>query len=95
MADFIRGKSVISALDWLYAHENKRVKPLKKMIESAVANAKNLKDAKPENLVIKELKVDQGPTFRYFKPGAMGRSVILRKRFSHLSVILEDKEKEV
>lgn len=94
LANFIRGKNVKAALDWLYAHENKRIKPLKKMIESAVANAKNRSDAKPQGLVIKELKVDQGPIFRYYKAGAMGRAVILRKRFSHLSVVLEDKEKE-
>ena len=95
LADFIRGKSVKTALDWLYAHETQRVRPIKKMIESAVANAKNLKNAKLKNLYIKELRVDQGPIFRYFRPGAMGRAEVLRKRFSHLSVILEDKEKEV
>ena len=95
LADFVRGKNVKSALDWLIAHENKRVKPLKKVIESAVGNAKNLKDAKPEGLFIKTITVDEGPMFRYFKPGAMGRSVILRKRFSHINVILENTEKEV
>ncbi len=95
LADFVRGKNVKFALDWLCAHENKRVKPLKKMIESAIANAKDLKDSAADNLFIKELRVDEGPIFRYFKPGAMGRSVVLRKRFSHMSVILEAKVKEV
>lgn len=95
LADFIRGKKVDAALDWLCAHENQRVRPIKKMIESAVANARNLKSSKTNDLIIKELRVDQGPIFRYYKAGAMGRAAILRKRFSHLSVILEDKEKEV
>ncbi|MEX0939994.1 MAG: 50S ribosomal protein L22 [Candidatus Babeliales bacterium] len=94
IADFVRGKNVKNALDWLYAHENQRVTPLKKMIESAVANAKYLKDIRSEDLYIKELRVDQGPTFKYFKPGAMGRATILRKRFSHLSVTLESKEQK-
>ena len=40
-------------------------------------------------LMIKDIRVDQGPIFRYFKPGAMGRANIQRKRFSHMSVILE------
>jgi len=92
LADFVRGKKAVSALDWLRAHENQRVTPIKKVIESAVANAKNLKNSRAEDLIIKEIRVDQGPTFRYYKAGAMGRATILRKRFSHLSVILEDKE---
>lgn len=95
LADVVRGKNVQYALDWLQAHQNKRVVPLKKVIESAAANAKHLQDVNPQDLRIKELRVDQGPMYRYFKPGAMGRSVILRKRFSHVDVILESKiEKE-
>jgi large subunit ribosomal protein L22 len=89
LADLVRGKNVRYALDWLQAHENKRVSPLKKVIESAAANAKHLQDTKPEDLKIIDLRVDQGPMYRYFKPGAMGRSVILRKRFCHINVILE------
>ncbi len=96
LADVVRGKNVRTALDWLQAHENQRVMPLKKVLESAAANAKQLQDLKSEDLFVKEIRVDQGPTFRYFKPGAMGRANVLRKRFSHLSVILEPKEvKEV
>jgi large subunit ribosomal protein L22 len=95
MADLVRGKNVRYALDWLQAHENKRITPLKKMIASAAANAQHLQDIKPEQLIIKELRIDQGPIFKYFKPGAMGRAVILRKRFSHLSVILESSKKEI
>jgi large subunit ribosomal protein L22 len=95
LADVVRGKNVRYALDWLKAHENKRITPLKKAIESAAANAKDLRDAKTQDLVIKELRVDQGPIFRYYKPGAMGRANIQRKRFSHISVILEEYKKEV
>jgi large subunit ribosomal protein L22 len=92
LADFVRGKGAVTALDWLRAHENQRVRPIRKMIESAVANAKNLKNSKAEDLIIKEIRIDQGPIFRYYKAGAMGRATIQRKRFSHLSVILEGKE---
>jgi large subunit ribosomal protein L22 len=66
-----------------------RVMPLKKVIESAVANAKNGKNIEATELLIKDIRVDQGPIFRYFKPGAMGRANPQRKRLSHISVVLE------
>lgn len=96
LADVVRGKSASYALDWLKTYQSRRVTPLRKMLESAVANAKSLKNLQPHELVVKDLRIDEGPMFRYFKPGAMGRAVILRKRLSHLSVVLESVEsKEV
>jgi len=66
------------------------------MIESAAANAKFLGSIELDGLAIKDIRVDQGPTVRSFKPGAMGRSNIYKKRFSHISVVLEPVEtKEV
>lgn len=94
LADVIRGKNVRYALGWLATHQTKRVTPVKKVLESAVANAKYLKEVNIDNLTVKEVKVDQGPIVRYFKPGAMGRANVQRKRFSHISVVLEDKTKE-
>jgi large subunit ribosomal protein L22 len=90
----IRGKGVEYALGWLATYQTKRVRPIRKVLESAVANAKSLKNIKPEDLVVKEIRVDQGPIMRYYKPGAMGRATIQRKRFSHISVILEDNSLE-
>lgn len=89
LADVVRGKNVKKAIDWLVAHENQRVVPLKKVIQSAVANAYSLNEISSSRLVIKELRVDQGPMLRYFKPGAMGRANVQRKRLSHVSVVLE------
>lgn len=94
LADVVRGKNAVYALNWLSIYNNKRANPLKKLIESAVANAHNLKSVKAEQLAIKEIKVDQGPIHRYFKPGAMGRAMIQRKRLCHISVILESTVKE-
>lgn len=94
LADVIRGKSVDYALRWLATSALKRATPIKKMIESAAANAKQLKNVERESLIVKEIRVDQGPTVRYFKPGAMGRANVQKKRFSHLSVILEPKGKK-
>jgi large subunit ribosomal protein L22 len=89
LADVIRGKNVRYALDWLTTVPVQRVMPLKKVIESAVANAKNGKNIEATELLIKDIRVDQGPIFRYFKPGAMGRANPQRKRLSHISVVLE------
>lgn len=89
IADVIRGKSLPFALGWLSTYATKRVDPIKKAVESAVANAKDRENVDLENLRIKEIRVDEGPMFRYFKPGAMGRANVYRKRTSHVRVVLE------
>jgi large subunit ribosomal protein L22 len=94
LANVVRGKSVVYALGWLKTYKSRRTEPLKKALESAVANAKNLKNIDPHELSIKEICVDQGPIHRYFKPGAMGRAMIQRKRLCHISVTLETKHDE-
>ena len=87
--DVVRGKSVEQAIRWLSTLTVRRSVPIKKMIESAAANAKNLKNIDIVDLKISDIRVDHCPMYKYFKPGAMGRSNIYRKRFSHASVVLE------
>jgi large subunit ribosomal protein L22 len=87
--DVVRGKNVEQAIKWLSTLTVKRSVPIKKMIESAAANAKDLKNINASDLAIVDIRIDQGATYKYFKPGAMGRSNVYRKRFSHASVILE------
>jgi len=94
LVDVIRGKDARYALDWLATYSSRRVSPVYKVLKSAVSNAKSLQNLPAEELMIKDFRVDQGPIFKYFKPGAMGRATILRKRFSHLSIILESKTRE-
>lgn len=94
IVDVVRGKNVNYALGWLATAGMAKVVPVKKLIQSAVANAKSKNDVKADNLFIKEIKVDQGPTFKYSKPGSMGRSVVMRKRLSHISVVLQNKEQK-
>jgi len=91
IADVIRGKSLVYALNWLSTYRNQRVVPIKKVIESAAANAKHNGNVGVNLLTVKEIRVDQGPMHRYFKPAAMGRAAPQRKRLCHLSVILESK----
>lgn len=96
-ADVVRGKNVQYALNWLTTYAVKRVEPVRKVLASAAANAKNLGNINAANLIVADIRVDQGPMFRYFKPGAMGRANVYRMRFSHISVTLKsiDKQKEV
>jgi large subunit ribosomal protein L22 len=89
LANVVRGKPVVYALGWLQTYKSKRARPLKKALESAVANAKNLKNVDAHDLAIKEIRIDQGPVYRYFKPGAMGRANVQRRRLCHISVIVE------
>lgn len=93
--DVVRGKNVEQSVRWLATSAVKRSVPIKKMIESAAANAKDRENYEPSELMIKKIFIDQGPTYKYFKPGAMGRSNVYRKRFSHATVILEPIAKKV
>ncbi len=89
LIDVIRGKQADYAVHYLSTAALKRAIPIKKLIESAAANALQLQDIDLSRLAVKEIRVDEGPTYKYFKPGAMGRANVQRKRFSHISVILE------
>ncbi len=88
IADVIRGKNILYAINWLNTYKIQRVVPLLKMIESALANARNKSGLDCKDLIIKEIRVDEGGMFKYHKPGAMGRAAIQRRRFAHASVIL-------
>ncbi|MBU4270042.1 50S ribosomal protein L22 [Candidatus Dependentiae bacterium] len=94
VVDVIRGYSVDKALAWLQTNSLRKVMPVRKTLLSAYANGKNILalDVPMDQFFIKEIKVDQGPTVKYFKPGAMGRASIQRRRLSHLQIILEKKE---
>lgn len=86
----IRGNTVEKALSWLKTCAVKRVSPLAKLLLSAYHNAKTKNnDIEMNALFIKEITVDRGPIYRYYKAGPMGRAAIQRKRLCHLNVILE------
>ena len=90
LADVVRGWDVEKALAWLKTTPMRRVVPLEKVIFSAYSNAKCAENnIEMRELRIKKITVDQGPTHRYFKAGAMGRAQVQRKRMSHVEVILE------
>jgi ribosomal protein L22 len=91
VCDNIRGKSVTDARAIL-AHTPRAVaRDWSKLLESAVANAENNHELDGEDLVIKAVHADEGPTIKRFRPRAMGRATAIRKRTAHLTILLTPK----
>lgn len=88
--DVVRGKNAAYALGWLATRPVQRAKPVQKVLESAIANAQNKAGIAKQNLIVKKITVDQGPMYKYVKPGPMGRASVLRRRFCHIDVVLEE-----
>ena len=92
VARAIQGMPVSEALDALSYTPRKAAELLGKTLKSAVANAENNHDLIADDLTIKEATVGDGPTFKRFKPRARGSAGAIRKRTSHLYIILTDEE---
>ena len=88
--DEVRGRKVDEALKLLSFSPQKGARLLKKLIDSAVANAEANSEIDVDNLFIKKAFADEGPTMKRFRPRAMGRATRIRKRTSHLTVILDE-----
>ena len=87
----LRGMKVESALNMLLLASQKNAPILRKLINSAVANAGLHPDVDVDNLYIKRIYADDGPTLKRFRPRAMGRATKIRKRSSHLTVVLSER----
>jgi len=88
VVDVIRGLKIDKALDQLNFLNKKAVRPIEKLINSATANAENNFELEKDNLFIKEIKVNEGPTLHRWKPRARGRATPIRKRTSHICLVL-------
>lgn len=91
--DLIRGMNVREALTQLKFLRKDAVLPVRKLIESAIANAEHNFKLKKENLYIKKITADEDPTLHRWQPRARGRATPIRKRTCHLTVILDEKIK--
>jgi len=92
VCDHIRGKSVDEARSIL-AHAPRAVaRDWSKLLESAIANAEHNHELVGEDLYVMAVSADDGPTIRRFRPRAMGRATRIRKRTSHLTILLTPKE---
>ena len=89
--DAIRGKKVGDALGILTYNPRYGASIIKKLLESAIANAQNNNGMNPENLVIAECYANKGPTMKRVKPRAQGRAYRIEKRLSHITIVLEER----
>jgi ribosomal protein L22 len=90
--DHVRGKPVSDARALLRNSPRGIARDLERLLASAVANAENNHDLVGDDLYVKEIYADEGPTLRRFRPRAQGRATRIRKRTSHLTVALSTKE---
>jgi len=88
--DEIRGMKVDEALKQLSYSPQKGAAVLKKLIDSAVANATSNSEVDVDALFVKRVFADEGPTWKRFRPRAQGRATRIRKRSSHLTVVLDE-----
>jgi ribosomal protein L22 len=91
VCDHIRGKSVEEARAILAFTPRAVARDWSKVLESAVANAEHNNELDGEDLIIKAAHADEGPTLKRFRPRAMGRATPIRKRTSHLTILLTPK----
>jgi len=94
VADYIRGKKVSKALSELDFLNKRAASVVKKLLSSAVAGAKHDFNIEKEDLLVKEVTVNKGPTLHRSRPRARGRATPINKRTSHVTVVLEQKDKK-
>ena len=89
--DAIRGKDVQSALALLTYNPRYASSIIKKLLESAIANAENNNGMNPADLYIEECFANKGPTMKRIRPRAQGRAYRIEKRMSHITIILNER----
>ena len=92
VVDLVRGMPVDQALDVLRFDVHAASDPVYKVLASAIANAENNKHLDRRDLFIAQAYVDEGPTLKRFRPRAQGRAYRIRKRTSHITVVVQTLE---
>ncbi|EKO3685952.1 50S ribosomal protein L22 [Vibrio metschnikovii] len=91
VADQIRGKSVDQALETLTFSNKKAAELIKKVLESAIANAEHNEGADIDDLRVAKIFVDEGPAMKRIMPRAKGRADRILKRSSHITIVVADR----
>ncbi|MFK8137300.1 MAG: 50S ribosomal protein L22 [Bdellovibrionales bacterium] len=91
VVDLVRGKDADEAIRILTVLNKKTAGLVKKLIESAVANAEQKKTIDVDRLYVKAVTVDQGPMLKRFKPRAQGRASAFNKKTSHINLTLDER----
>jgi large subunit ribosomal protein L22 len=89
-ADLIRGRNVKDAEKRLAFTRKRSVEPLMKLLKSVVSNASHNYKKNIDSLYVKEIKVDEGPILKRYIPKARGRATMIRKRTSHVQIVLDE-----
>lgn len=92
VVDLVRGKKVNEALAILRYTPKRASEAVTKVVKSAAANAENNLQMNSDDLFVTACYVDQGPTLKRMSPRAMGRADVIRKRSSHITVVVGDKK---
>ncbi|MCM1044097.1 MAG: 50S ribosomal protein L22 [Candidatus Gastranaerophilales bacterium] len=90
--DAVRGKDVQTALAVLEYNPRYASGVIKKLLQSAIANAENNNGMNPDNLYIAECYANVGPTMKRVRPRAQGRAYRILKRTSHITIVLDEKQ---
>jgi len=90
VADVVRGQDVESAITTLRFMPRKAARILRKVVESAVANAEQMETIDVDTLYVKEIQINGGPMLKRFRPRAMGRATRILKRTSHITVVVDE-----
>jgi large subunit ribosomal protein L22 len=88
VVDLVRGLGVKAALDQLAFANKKAALPVAKLVKSAIANAEHNYELSKDNLFVKEIRVDEAPTLHRWTAKAYGRAGAIRKRSSHINLVL-------
>ncbi len=89
-ANLIAGLKTDAALKQLMFSRKRSASAIAKLLKSAISNAKNNFKLDPANLYVKEIRVDEGPVLKRYMPRARGRAAIIKKRSSHISLVLSE-----
>jgi large subunit ribosomal protein L22 len=94
VADLIRGKMALQSLAVLQHITKKAARPMAKLLQSAIVNAKNNLQLDENILYISKLTVDEGPKLKRWRPRAMGRAYPIQKKTSHITICLKERGKD-
>ncbi|BDQ39045.1 50S ribosomal protein L22 [Pseudodesulfovibrio nedwellii] len=90
VAENIKGKGVEDALNILRFTPKKAAKILSKVLFSAVSNAEQMPGVDVDSLIVDTVMVNEGPTWKRIQPRAMGRAYRIRKRTSHITIVVKE-----
>jgi large subunit ribosomal protein L22 len=89
--NLVRGTNVEDAITILKLTDKASARAVSKVLQSALANAENTGNMDVDSLYVKKAFVDQGPTLKRMRPRAQGRANVIRKRSSHITIVLDER----